>query len=435
MPTTDAVVIGAGVIGSAVALELRRLGLGVVCVDKAAGPGLGSTSASSAIVRFNYSTYAGVALAWEAKHWWERWPEHLGRRAGDGPLARFRRTGLVMLDVPVAPRDRVLPLFDRVGVPYEEWTAAELRARVTGLDPGRHWPPKRLDDDAFWADPDGELGAFFTPDAGYVDDPQLAAANLADAARAAGAEHRFRRVVTEVRTAHGRVAGVTLDDGDRIDAPVVVNVGGPWSSGLNRMAGVDGDFTVEVRPMRQEVHQLAAPPGFGTDERPGPVVADLDLGIYLRSAPGDAVLVGGTEPACDGLDWVDDPDAVNPNPTVDVFRAQATRAARRLPGLTVPDAPRGVVGVYDVAADWTPVYDRTSLDGFYVAMGTSGNQFKNAPVVGRLMATLVGAVEAGQDHDRDPVQFALPVTGREIGLDAFSRRRAANTDSTGTVLG
>lgn len=49
-----------------------------------------------------------------------------------------------------------------------------------------------------------------------------------------------------------------------------------------------------------------------------------------------------------------------------------------------------------------PIYDRTDLPGFYVAMGTSGNQFKNAPPAGRFLATLVERVEAGHDHDRDP---------------------------------
>src|SRR3954469_6701498 len=95
--TADAVVVGAGVIGASVALELARAGRQVVCVDKAGGPGLGSTSASSAIVRFNYSTRDGVALAWEAKHYWESWRDHLAAPSSE-LLARFRRTGLVMLD-------------------------------------------------------------------------------------------------------------------------------------------------------------------------------------------------------------------------------------------------------------------------------------------------------------------------------------------------
>src|SRR4051794_24694114 len=166
----DAVVIGAGVIGSSIALALARRNRRVVVVDKAGGPGHGSTSASSAIVRFNYSTRDGVALAWESKHCWERWADHLGH-VDDVGLANFRRTGLVMLDVPVAPRAPVLALFDDVGVPYEEWDAATLRDKVPGIDAGRFWPPKRVDEEDFWNDAEGELGAFFTFDAGYVDDP------------------------------------------------------------------------------------------------------------------------------------------------------------------------------------------------------------------------------------------------------------------------
>ena len=59
----DTVVIGAGVIGSAIALELARAGHEVVVLDKGPGVGFGSTSASSAIVRFHYSTFTAVAAA------------------------------------------------------------------------------------------------------------------------------------------------------------------------------------------------------------------------------------------------------------------------------------------------------------------------------------------------------------------------------------
>jgi glycine/D-amino acid oxidase-like deaminating enzyme len=91
--------------------------------------------------------------------------------------------------------------------------------------------------------------------------------------------------------------------------------------------------------------------------------------------------------------------------------------------------------VYDVADDWTPIYDRTSADGFFVAIGTSGNQFKNAPVVGRLMATLIGEVGRGRDHDRDPVSMDLPRTGHRVGLGAFSRLRPVGDDAPRSVLG
>ena len=427
--------VGAGVIGTSTAFELAKTGRRVVVVDQLPGPGQGSTGASSAVVRFNYSTLDGVAASWEAHHHWLNWADHLEHAADGGPLARLQQTGLVMLDVPVAPRKRVLEMFDQVGVPYEDWDAETLADRVPGIDPGRFWPPKRLDDEAFWAEPDGQLGAFYNPDGGFVDDPQLAAVNLAAAASRRGVTFRFRAAVAGVRQAGGRVSGLNLASGDVLAAPVVVNVAGPWSSGLNRIAGVGGDFTISVRPMRQEVHHVPAPPGYNDGGRPGPVIADLDLGTYMRGTPGNGLLVGGTEPECDPLQWLDAPEDAAPNPTVTVYQAQLTRAARRFPGLTIPGTPRGITGVYDVASDWTPVYDRTELDGFYVAMGTSGNQFKNAPLAGRFMAAIIEAVENGRDHDADPVRYLGGYTGVKVNLGTFSRRRPVNTASSGTVMG
>jgi len=78
-----------------------------------------------------------------------------------------------------------------------------------------------------------------------------------------------------------------------------------------------------------------------------------------------------------------------------------------------------------VSDDWIPIYDRSSVDGFYMAIGTSGNQFKNAPVVGRVMrAVLEGETTVVGEH-----------TGLEIGLAGFGRMRPPNADSTGTVMG
>ncbi|MFF7154320.1 FAD-dependent oxidoreductase [Streptomyces sp. NPDC008139] len=179
---------------------------------------------------------------------------------------------------------------------------------------------------------------------------------------------------------------------------------------------------------------MAAPAGYRRAGGPGPVIADLDLGTYLRPEGRDFLLVGGTEPECDPLEWLDAPEAADPRAAVPRFTAQVSRAARRLPGLRVPSRPSGVAGVYDVADDWTPLYDRTDLGGFYVAIGTSGNQFKNAPLVGRLMADLLHRVEAGHTHDTAPVRPTREHTGHVIDLGAFSRERPP-TATTGTVLG
>jgi glycine/D-amino acid oxidase-like deaminating enzyme len=100
----------------------------------------------------------------------------------------------------------------------------------------------------------------------------------------------------------------------------------------------------------------------------------------------------------------------------------------------VPNAPTGLAALYDVADDWVPIYDRSSLRGFFMACGTSGNQFKNAPIAGRFMRAIIDAVSIGHDHDADPVQFPGERTGEAIDLGAFSRRRTPAT-TTGTVLG
>jgi sarcosine oxidase subunit beta len=91
--------------------------------------------------------------------------------------------------------------------------------------------------------------------------------------------------------------------------------------------------------------------------------------------------------------------------------------------------------LYDVTPDWAPIYDKSSIPGYYMAIGTSGNQFKNAPIVSEMMAQLIVACEQGQDHDQDPVIFNLKYSGRPINLGVFSRNRKINPNSTGTVLG
>ncbi|WP_043664641.1 NAD(P)/FAD-dependent oxidoreductase [Streptomyces xylophagus] len=431
---SDAVIVGAGVMGTSIALELARSGRSVTVIDKARGIGHGSTSASSAVMRFNFSTLAGVATAWESKFHWENWAEHTGLAESAG-LVRYARTGLAFLDVDIAPRALYLPLFDTVGVPYEEWDADRLTAEIPGIDTGRHWPPKRLADDAFWASSSERLGAVYTPDAGHVSDPQLAAANLADAAVRQGAVFMLSRAVTQVIRRSGRVAAVLLDDGTRIDTGIVVNAAGPWSGRINELAGVGDDFTVSLRPLRQEVHHVPAPARRGSAGVTDMCIADIDLGVYLRPEVGGGLLIGGTEPECDPLEWVDDPDGIATDVTKPVFEAQATRAARRLSTLTVPNRPRGVVGVYDVTDDWTPIYDKTNLPGFYVAIGTSGNQFKNAPLVGGFLRTIVDQTENGVDHDLHPAVFKAPYTGHTIELSTFSRLRPVNEKNSGTVLG
>lgn len=433
MISADAVVIGAGVIGSSIALELSRDGHQVVVIDKAGGIGHGSTSASSALIRFNYSTWSGVATAWESLQCWQDWAAHLDA-PHDAQLARFHRTGMLIINGGQFGAQPTTPMFDQAAIPWEHWDADDISQHLPHLDTGAFWPPKPVDSEAFFDEPNGRIQGIFLPDAGHVDDPQLAAQNLADAAGRHGARYLLnRQVVAITQDADGNWL-ISNDDGQTVSSRIVVNAAGPWSGALNALAGIGDDFTIGTRPLRQEVHHVPGPHD-ATAAAGDIALADLDLGIYLRSTGDGNILIGGTEPECDPLEWIDDPDTSNANPTVSRFEAQVMRAARRLPGLHVPNRPRGLAGVYDAADDWTPIYDRTAAPGYYVAMGTSGNQFKNAPVVGQLMAALIGAVEKGHDHDSDPVVFTGPRTGHQIDLGVYSRRRPVSPDSPASVMG
>lgn len=448
-----AVVIGAGVIGSSIALQLKRSGHDVSVIDRNSAAGMGSTSASSAVVRFNYSTFDAVALAWESYSLWKDFQNLIDGSNGysKNPLsnsqeyyAHLEDRGFVMLDAPILSNEKTMKLYEKIGIPYEIWDSNTLKKRMPGINAGKYWPNKPVKSDEFWDEASEELGAIFSKHGGYISDPLLAAQNFAAAAKREGVNFYFRKSVIGIEKNNGRVSGVRVSDFDSqsnkavvgnskiIAADLVVNVAGPWSTQINQLAGAGSDFTVGLKPLRVEVHQISTP----KDILPGPIMGDLDLGTYLRSGPGGITLVGGTEPECDELEWVEPDlvDEVNMTRTVELFESQTYRFAKRFPAAQIPSNPVGVVGIYDVSSDWTPIYDKTDVPGFYVAIGTSGNQFKNAPGAGLIMAHLINQVEMGHDHDNHPIIYRCLNNNLEINLATFSRKRAGNTTS-GTVMG
>lgn len=433
-PDADAVIIGAGIIGAAIALELGKLGYKTINVDKLPAAGYGPTSNSCGIVRTHYSSADGVVMAREGTAIWQQWESYLGL-SDAASLARYVNCGVVQLKSNSGHWVKVLQHYRSLGVEHEEWDTAELAKRLPVFDTHTYWPPKRPDDAEFMASSDGELeGAIFTPQGGYVSDTQLATQNVKSAAEALGGTFLFNAEVAEIRSDDSRVEGVTLRDGQRIEAHVVVNVAGPHSFVLNQMAGVESEMNVKTRALRVEVHHVPSPAGFDF-ERDGCVVSDGDLGIYFRPAPGNNILVGSEDPPCDVREWIDDPSNYDRQVTASQWQAQVYRLARRIPTLPIPNDRKGVVDLYDVSDDWIPVYDKSALPGFYMAIGSSGNQFKTAPVAGRLMAQLIHEVEQGRDNDTDPVRIACKYSDGELDAGAYSRLRTVNSDSSFSVLG
>ena len=442
----DAIVIGAGVIGASVGFHMAKAGRRTLNVDKRSAAGFGSSSSSCAIVRFHYSTLAGCAMARESYFHWLDWGRCLGVPDEKG-LAKYVNTGcLVVKNERNGGLARVMACLDQLGIPFEELTARQVVARFPWLDADAYGPPVTLDDDRFGEPAGGQIdGAVYLPESGYVDDPTLACHNLQRACEAHGGQFRFGAEVVEVlreggRAAEGggtalgeRVAGVRLASGEEIRAPVVVNVAGPHSGVVNAMAGVLDGMNVRTRPLKVEVCYVPAPKGLEY-EQVAPLISDGDVGCYSRPTTGNHLLIGSEEPECDAREWVDDPDDYNANFTRQ-WETQVMREAQRVKGLGIPGQPSGVVDLYDVSDDWLPIYDKSDLPGFYMAVGTSGNQFKNAPVAGRVMAELVEKVEAGRDHDADPVTVPLPRTRQVCNLGFFSRRRSANRESSMSVIG
>jgi sarcosine oxidase subunit beta len=418
----DAIIIGAGVIGAAIALSLSRRGWRTLNVDRNGQPGHGSTSASAGIIRVHAASRDAVILAQEALPYWHQWGDYL-KAEPDEPLAEFRSCGSVILRDGTDYPDQVVCTLSSLGIYFEEWDTDGLLERLPFFDVSAFGPPCLPQEDAFWHDPVDVLpGAVYTPSSGYVSDPALAAQNLFHSAVRAGASHLPRVTVVEIRQRGGRTIGVTLSDGRRLDAPVVVNAAGPHSDHINRLAGVEDGMRVRTRPLRQELHHVPAPPGVDY-ELSGLHIVDGDLGINFRPEVGNALLVGGNGAACDGEVRVDDADRHDDHVTAEVWDRHVLRLARRVPSLPVPSRPSGVAGLYDVTEDWLPIYDHTDLSGFYVAIGTSGNQFKTAPLVGELMSELIETTQAGRDIDAEPLVVHGRHSGWEIEMDTYSRRR------------
>ncbi len=430
----DVIIIGTGVIGTATAFELAKLGYRTLSLDRNRQIGHGSTAGSCAIIRMHYSTLEGTAFAWEGYHYWRDWRDYLGLPESE-ELAQFKECGcLVMKTEGNEYMRKHVEQSLALEIPIEEWDAATIRERLPIYSLDSYWPPKRMDQDGFGESNGSELaGAVFWPLAGYVTDPALSSQNLAAAARQHGGDFRLGVTVSEILQDGGKVRGVRLADGEEIHAPVVVNVAGPGSSIVNRMAGVLDDMTISTRPLRQEVVHVPAPEGFDFEAN-GTIVSDSDIACYCRPERGNHILVGSEDPECDQHYWVETDENYPPDFT-DQWTTQAMRYAQRVPSLGIPNQMRGVVDLYDASTDWIPIYDKSALGGFYMACGSSGNQYKNAPIAGKMMAALIDYCEAGNDHDEQPLTFRLPYIDRDLDVGFFSRRRPINEESSFSVLG
>ena len=123
----DAVVIGAGIIGTAIAFALSKNGWHTLVADPRAGAGQGATSSSLAMVRTQYSTREGTALAWEGFHCWQDWSAFLELDT-DEPIAPFHPAGvLTFKTLNNGFLKHQLEFSRELGIPYQEWPLSKLQ--------------------------------------------------------------------------------------------------------------------------------------------------------------------------------------------------------------------------------------------------------------------------------------------------------------------
>jgi glycine/D-amino acid oxidase-like deaminating enzyme len=345
------VIVGAGVTGCSIAMQLAMRKAGRILVLEKGEVGFGGSGRSSALVRMHYSFPGEVQLAVKSLEVFRRWPEIVGR-PGD-----FRPTGFVRL----VPGDEV----ERLRRNVEMQRGLGVNTSVIG--------PRELSElEPDW-NVDDVVAAAYEPDSGYGDGAAAASDFLARA-RELGAAYQPRTGVTGFRVAAGRVKGVDTDQGP-IEAPTVVAATGPWSRPLLAAAGFDA-------PIESEFHQVAILKNPAGLRGHGLACIDSLTSLYYRREGRDMTLVGGfygRRPS--------DPDDFPQSAGGEALAEMASGIARRVPRLADAGLARGITGVYDMSPDARPLLgELPGIAGLFLAAGFSGMGFKISPAVGIVMA-------------------------------------------------
>lgn len=373
--TAEVVVVGSGIVGSSIAFQLARHGVGdVIVLDKGKGPAEGSTGSSSAIVRCRYTHSEVVRLAFDGQESYGNWAEFTELSE---PRSGLQRIGVLWLMGEPA---------HKVEDDAARLAAQDVAARAIGPDEVTSMFPALSPCGAPFDvdDPDGHVckagDAFlFESDGGYAD-PVGANQDLIEAARSRGVAVEFNSQVTAVLK-NGGVTGVRLADGSEISAGLVINASGPWCNQLNELAGADLRWT--LTPTRIQTIYRTWPADLG----PLPVAADNSTGIYFRPQSGGQQVLVGSVLAEDEDEIVADPDEFKRVPDAEFSEIKLAALQHRIPALATRGQVSGVAGLYTInREDVHPVVGPSGVDGFWVANGFSGHGFKLAPAVGSMVA-------------------------------------------------
>ena len=401
------VIIGAGIVGCALADELTARGWTRVTVLDQGEPGRtgGSTSHAPGLV---FQTSGDRSLTRFARATTEKY----GALSVEGRPC-FRPVG--GLEV-AATRERLSDLHRRHG-----WaTAAGIESHV--LDPGECAALHPL------LDREVVLGGLHVPSDG-VAVPLLAARAQARTASTRGAVFRYGVRVTGIDVRGGRVRGVETDQGP-VRAEVVVSAAGMWGPLIGAMAGV----TVPLSPMAhqyawttplreldvlQKLRGLVDPGGAAF-----PVLRHPDADLHVREH-GDRLGVGASghrampaDPA--GLDRTGPDHGAIPSERTFTdldFEPSWNAAQALLPALADAKVERGINGLFSFTPDGMPLLGETTVPGFWLAEAVWVTH--SAGVAQALATWMVDGVPALPEPGAGPRGPAAPVDVSASHHDRF----------------
>jgi sarcosine oxidase, subunit beta len=340
----DAAVIGAGIVGLAVAHELSSRGLSV-CVFERSGIGAGASGVQPGGVRQQWATSVNCRLARESADFYADASERLRAEA---PFRLDRSGYLFVADSPA----ELEQLAENVRIQAAEGVRSRL---VT---------PEEIVDLVPGIDASELAGGAWCGDDGYIDRPQGVLA-----AFARGLDVRIEEVrQIESRGGVWQVASVC--------APVVVVAAGLLTRDLLRNVGV-------VVPIEPEARYLFLSDGIA-ERLLEPLVVAGERGFAAKQLADGRVLAS-------------DLSARGDESGRERWRAKVRREIERLlPRLAHVSFPTLVRGFYDVTPDHQPILGPLpDQPGLFIAAGFSGHGFMLAPAVARIVADAV--TEQGVD--------------------------------------
>jgi sarcosine oxidase subunit beta len=380
--SADAVIVGGGINGLAMAYELSKRGVKKIVVLEKDYLGSGSTGRCGGGIRQQWTTEANIRLAQESVALFENLSGELGLQTF------FRQGGYLMVTDEERHRENMkaaVALQNRCNVPSQFLEPEECLRIVPQLD-------VRNIKGASFCQKDGTAYPFSVV-WGY-----------ARASVRAGVQVFIRTELKEVKLAGDRVVGVVTDRGE-IATPLLINCAGPWARSLAAKVGVS-------LPNRQERHEIMV----SESCKPflDPMVISISNGIYFsQSMRGE--IVGG----------IGDPDEPHwERPEQFDTRSQlrfAVRFAKALIDYWPPARSlrmmRQWAGMYDVTPDHRPILGGVpGLDGYQQVCGFSGHGFMLAPMAATRMARMI--TTGAPDEIIDSLSLAR-FEGGEIEADAF----------------